>query len=56
MPTICHDFDRRFSTGGRVRRNNRWQRIQRSARGSRPLGILMIKKLPMIMLRLRLDG
>ncbi len=57
MPTICHSFDRGLNTGGRIMRDNRWRRIQRSARGSRPLDILMIKALPtMIMVRLRVDG
>ena len=56
MPTICHDCDRRLNTGGRVRRDDRWRRSQRSARGSRPLGILMIKTLSMIMVRLRVNG
>jgi hypothetical protein len=56
MPTIPHDCDRGLNTGGRVRRDDRWRRIQRDARGSRPLGILMIKTLSMTMVRLRVDS
>jgi len=56
MPTIRHDCDRGLNTGGRVRRDDRWWRIQRNARASRPLGILMIKTWSLTMVRLRVDS
>jgi hypothetical protein len=56
MPTIRHDCYRGLNTGGRVRRDDWWRRIQRDARGSRPLGIFMIKTQSMIMARLRIDS
>jgi hypothetical protein len=56
MPTLFHDFERGLNTVGRVRRDNRWQSSQQSARTSRPLGILMIKTQSMIMVRRQADG
>lgn len=56
MQTICHDFDKRFIGRGRVSRRNGWGSSQRSAGRNHPLGILMIKTLPMIMICVRSDG
>jgi hypothetical protein len=56
MPTLFHDFERGLNTVGRVKRADWWRRIQRDARGSRPLGILMIKTQSMIMFRRRVDS
>ena len=56
MQTVCHDFDKRLSRGNWARRDSRQRSSQRSARGSNPLGILMIQTLSMIMVRVRFDG
>jgi len=56
MPAACHDFNERFGSGGPVRRDSRRRSSQHSAKGSRPLGILMIKTLSMIMVGLRVNG
>ena len=56
MPTICRDRDRWLNTGGRVRRDDRWRRIQRNTRGGRPLEIFMIKTQSMIMVPRRVDS
>jgi len=50
MPTVRHDFDRRLIGRGQVSRRNGWGSSQRSAGRNHPLGILMIKTLPMIMI------
>ena len=56
MPALFHDFEGGFNTFGRVRGDGWWRRIQRDARGSGPLGILMIKTQSMIMVRRRVDS
>lgn len=56
MQTICHDFDKRLIGRDRVSRRNGWGSGQRSAWGNHPLGILMIKTLPIIMICVRGDG
>jgi hypothetical protein len=55
MPTICHEFEKRHSSVDWARRYDRWRSSQRSARRSCPLRILMIKALPMIMVRERVE-
>jgi hypothetical protein len=50
MPTVRHDFDRRLIGRGQVSQRNGWGSSQRSAGRNHPLGILMIKTLPMIMI------
>jgi hypothetical protein len=55
MPTICHEFDKRHSSVGWARRYDRRRSSQRSAWGSCPLRILMIKTLPLIMVRERVE-
>jgi hypothetical protein len=56
MPTICHDFGKRRIVRGKVSRRSGWGSSQRSGWRSRPLGVLMIKRLPMIMICMRGDG
>jgi hypothetical protein len=56
MPTLFRDFERGLNTVGRVRRDNWGRSSQQNARASRPLGILMIKIQPMIMVRRRVDS
>ena len=56
MPTICHDFGKRRVIGGKVSRSNGWGNTHRSSWRSCPLGVLMIKSLSMIMIRVRCDG
>ena len=53
MPTLFHDFEGGLNTRGWVTRDDRWRCIHRDARGSCPLGIFMIKKQSMIMVRRR---
>lgn len=55
MQTICHDFNKRLIGGGRVSRYNRWGNSQRSTGRNGPLGVFMIKTLPMIMICVRGD-
>ena len=56
MPTVCHEFDNSLSSVGRGGRDDRWRSSQRSTWGSRPLRTLVIKALPMIMVRDGLEG
>jgi hypothetical protein len=56
MPTVCYVFDKSFSSACQVMRDERWRRIRRDARGSRPLRIVMIKTQSMIMVRQRVDS
>jgi hypothetical protein len=56
MPTVRHDFDRRLIGWGHVSQRNGWGSSQRNAGRNHPLGILMIKTLPMIMICVRGDG
>jgi len=56
MPTLFHDFEGGVNTRGWVTRDDRWRCIHRDARGSCPLGILMIKTQSMIMVRLRVKS
>ena len=55
MPTIRHEFGERLSSVDEVRGDNRRRRMARGARGGGPLGIFMIKTLPMIMVRVGAD-
>jgi hypothetical protein len=56
MPTVRHNFDKRLIGRGQMSRRNVWGSNQRRARRNHPLGILMIKTLPMIMICVRGDG
>ena len=56
MPAIHHDFDKRRSSRGQVRRRNRRRSSLPSTGRSPPLEILMIKTLSMIVIRERVDG
>ena len=56
MPTICHDFGKRRIVRGKASRSNGWGSSQRSGWRNCPVGVLMIKRLPMIMIRVRCDG
>lgn len=56
MPTIGHDFGKRRVVRDKVSRSNGWGSSQRSGGRNYPRGILMIKRLPMIMIRMGCDG